>query len=118
MYEDNGKVLHIKHYIKRKDCKMKRIVVMLSIIFFLLSLNSMVLAENEQAAPPPEPSTTAKIADAVALRPAGFIGTILGTLAFVISLPVTLSTNRYKETGEMLVLKPAYFTFNRPLGQM
>ena len=93
-------------------------MTMLTIIFFLLSLHSMVFAENEQTAPPPEPSTTAKIADAVALRPAGFIGTILGTVAYVISLPITLATNTYKETGEILVLKPAYFTFNRPLGQM
>ena len=75
--------------------------------------------DNEpETIPYHEPSKAAIVADILTLRPLGFIGTILGSVAFVISLPVTLPSDSYKEVGETIVMKPAYFTFNRPLGKM
>jgi hypothetical protein len=97
---------------------MKRIMTTLLIAFFILSLNSAVFADDQKTTSPSEPSTAAIIADCIVLRPAGIIGTILGGTAFLIALPVTLPTNTYRQTGEILFMKPANFTFNRPLGQM
>jgi hypothetical protein len=97
---------------------MKRIMTTLLIVFFVLSVNLVVFADDQKTTSHPEPSTAAIIADVIALRPAGLIGTILGGAAFLISLPVTLPTNTYKQTGETLFMKPAKYTFNRPLGQM
>jgi len=97
---------------------MKRIMTTLLIVFFVLSLNLIGFAENQKTTSPSEPSAAAIIADVIVLRPAGLIGTILGGAAFLISLPVTVPTKTYKQTGETLFMKPAKFTFNRPLGQM
>lgn len=56
------------------------------------------------------------VADLVFARPAGFVGLVLGTAAFVVSLPFTLPTQQVEEAGKKLVVAPAKFTFARPLG--
>ena len=55
-------------------------------------------------------------ADLIFARPVGFVGLVLGTAAFVVSLPFTLPAKQVKEAGEKLVVAPAKFTFVRPLG--
>jgi hypothetical protein len=97
---------------------MKRIIGTVLIVFFVLSLNSGVFADEQKTTSKSEPSTAAIIADVIVLRPAGIIGTIIGGAAFLISLPVTVPTKTYKQTGDALFMKPANFTFSRPLGQM
>jgi len=52
------------------------------------------------------------------LRPLGFVGTILGSAAFVVSLPVTLATHKVDRTEKILVQEPYEYTFERPLGHM
>ena len=56
------------------------------------------------------------IADLVLLRPAGFIGTVLGSAVFVVSLPFSAIGGNSKEALEKLVKEPARYTFSRPLG--
>jgi len=97
---------------------MKRMMKTLTVVFLVLSLNSMVLANNQEAKPSPKPSPAAIVADVLVLRPAGLIGTILGSVAFVISLPVTLPTKKTETAGKTLVVEPLLFTFDRPLGKM
>jgi hypothetical protein len=55
-------------------------------------------------------------ADLVLVRPLGFVGTVLGTAGFVVSLPFTLPTGSAGEAGRALVVRPFEYTFNRPLG--
>jgi hypothetical protein len=61
-------------------------------------------------------SGTDMVIDLVFARPIGFVGLVIGTLAFVVALPLTVPTQQVAETGEKLVVAPAKYTFVRPLG--
>lgn len=78
-------------------------------------------------APPParadETSSTGDkgadmVIDLVVLRPLGLVATVVGTVGFVVSLPFTIPSGSVGETAHELVLRPAEYTFNRPLGDM
>ena len=93
---------------------MKRILTILTIALLLLSFNSIAFAKGQEG----KPSTPAVIADALVLRPLGFAGTVLGTAAFVASLPVTLSFHKSDQVEQVLVKDPFKYTFERPIGAM
>lgn len=57
------------------------------------------------------------IADAVFLRPLGLASLVIGTVAFVATLIFTVPMQQVDEAGHQLVVKPAKYTFARPLGQ-
>ncbi len=57
-------------------------------------------------------------ADIVVVRPACFVATILGSVLFVISLPIAATSHSVKRTAHTLVVSPARATFTRPLGDM
>jgi len=61
-------------------------------------------------------SGTDMVADLVLARPLGFVGLVIGTLAFVVALPFTVPTQQVEEAGKKLVVAPAKYTFVRPLG--
>ena len=63
-------------------------------------------------------SAEAIIADGLLLRPAGVLATILGTMAFVITLPFSIPTKSVDKAAQKLVVDPAKYTFTRPLGQI
>lgn len=56
--------------------------------------------------------------DAVVIRPACLVATVLGSAIFVVSLPVAAISKSVKKTADTLVAKPAKATFTRPLGDM
>jgi hypothetical protein len=93
-------------------------MIVLIIALLLFFVNTGVFAANQT----PRASTKLSAADIVAdiflLRPAGFIGTILGTAGFVITLPVTLPTKKTDSASKMLIITPFDYTFNRPLGKI
>lgn len=82
----------------------------------LLSAGSAMALDQEQAVR--EPSTNEVMTDAVLARPLGLVGTVLGTVAFVVSLPFTIPSKTVDRAGEALVKKPFRDTFKRPIGQM
>jgi hypothetical protein len=55
--------------------------------------------------------------DLVVVRPLWFVGTVLGTVAFVVSLPFTALGGNTSEAAQKLVVAPAKYTFVRPLGK-
>ena len=57
-------------------------------------------------------------ADAVVVRPACLVATVLGSAIFVVALPVATISKSVKKTADTLVAKPAKATFTRPLGDM
>lgn len=67
-------------------------------------------ADNEEASGP------SMVLDALVVRPMGIAGTILGTVFFIGSLPFTILGGNVPEAAEALVIKPARYTFVRPLG--
>lgn len=61
--------------------------------------------------------TTEKMAvDLVAVRPLGIVSTIFGCTIYVLSLPFSIPGGNHQAVWEQTVIKPAKFTFDRPLG--
>ena len=54
--------------------------------------------------------------DAIVLRPMGFLGTTVGFLFFVASLPISGPSLMADEAWERFVQQPGDFTFHRELG--
>ncbi len=66
-----------------------------------------------------EDASAAKmIADVLVARPLGLIATALGIAVFVISLPFSAAGGNTEAAYQKLILKPAKYTFERPLGDM
>jgi hypothetical protein len=63
-----------------------------------------------------QPTTVA--VDAVVVRPACFLATLVGSAVFVVALPVAAISKSVKSTAHALVVTPANATFSRPLGDM
>ncbi len=60
---------------------------------------------------------TDMVLDLVVARPLGLATTILGSAAFVLSLPFTVPSGSVGAAACMLVKRPATYTFDRPLGE-
>ncbi len=58
------------------------------------------------------------VLDLLVLRPLGLLATGLGSAAFVVGLPFTLSGGNTGESACELVRSPFAYTFNRPLGEL
>ena len=64
-----------------------------------------------------QPNTNIMAADALIGRPLGLGATVLGTTAFVATLPFTIPSRSVRDAARGLVVEPARWTFKRPLGQ-
>lgn len=84
----------------------------------ILSLSTTLVQAQETTAEIQDGSAAAIVVDAFILRPAGFIGTVLGAVTFVVTLPFSAPTRTVDNTAKKLVVEPAQFTFTRPLGQL
>ncbi len=94
---------------------MRKIITLLLISCFVMSLSTFAFAADNS---PRGPSAGAVVADVLVLPPLGFCGTVLGSAAFVVSLPVTVPTRKTEEASKMLVEKPFNYTFRRRVGKM
>lgn len=57
--------------------------------------------------------------DLVLVRPLGLVATVLGTGLFILQLPLSLIQGEPPvDPAKRLIVEPAQFTFQRPLGQM
>ena len=63
------------------------------------------------------PTAGTMLADTVMVRPLMLIGTAVGVVAFVITLPFSALGGNVGEAGQTLVVEPAKYTFIRPLGE-
>ncbi len=63
-----------------------------------------------------KPSAMAMTGDAVFVRPVMFVGTIVGAVVYVVSLPFSALGGNAGEAADVLVIEPAKTTFVRCLG--
>lgn len=64
-----------------------------------------------------KPSAGAMAFDLVVVRPVGLVATVLGAGLFVLQLPLSLIQGEApSDPAQKLVVEPAKFTFDRPLG--
>lgn len=63
-------------------------------------------------------SGEAMLADGLLVRPVMLVGTVLGIVTFVATLPFSILGGNVDEAGQALVVEPAEYTFVRPLGDL
>jgi hypothetical protein len=56
------------------------------------------------------------VADVALVRPGCFVATMLGSVVFIVALPIAVISRSVKKTADTLVVQPAKATFTRPLG--
>lgn len=88
--------------------------VLVLAVFLTVSLPTSVHA-NERGTETGD--DVAVILDLVVLRPVGFIATVGGMVAFVVSLPISIPTLSVGKAFNALVVNPAHYTFVRELGE-
>ena len=89
----------------------RRIVITLVSLFLLAASTPRIQAFDDY-------SFESVAADALVVRPMGFVATVIGSALFVVALPVAAISGSTHQTAEALVMKPARFTFKRPMGDM
>ena len=87
--------------------KTKLVTTMCALAIGMCSINYASATEDKAA--------TAAF-DAIVVRPVSFVATVLGTAAFVVSLPVAAVSKSVKQTANALVVTPGRLTFTRPIG--
>ena len=99
----------------------KMIVLSLAVVLVILPVASVYADDTDmkdtKSISDEEPSAGAMAADLVLARPLGIASTALGCVVFVASLPFSLPGGNTKEAFKATVVKPAAFTFKRPLGE-
>ncbi len=58
------------------------------------------------------------VTDALVARPLGLGATIIGTAAWIITLPFSALGGNVNEAAQTLIVAPARYTFVRPLGEL
>ena len=89
---------------------MKKFVIAALIVITLVTTSMPALAEGGATV------ASAMIADIFIARPAGFVGTILGSAIFVLALPFAALSGSVEPVVQTLVVEPFKFTFTRPVG--
>jgi hypothetical protein len=64
------------------------------------------------------PSGSSMLVDIVIARPLGLVATVVGAVAWVVSLPFSLPSGSADEAAQALISDPAAYTFKRPLGEI
>lgn len=59
---------------------------------------------------------TDMVVDVVVMRPLGLVATVAGAALTVVALPFTLPSGSVGASAHELIVKPAEYTFKRPLG--
>ena len=60
--------------------------------------------------------STDMVVDAVVIRPLGLATTLIGVVLTVVALPFTIPSGSVESSARELIVKPAEYTFKRPLG--
>ena len=60
---------------------------------------------------------TDMLVDIVIMRPLGLAATVIGTALTIVALPFTIPTGSVGDSVREMIVKPAQYTFKRPLGQ-
>ena len=88
---------------------------------FMLALGSLSMATSASAGETysfnARPAAGDMLLDMVFMRPLMLVGTAVGAVSFVVTLPFSALGGNVGEAAETLVMEPARYTFVRPLGE-
>ncbi len=89
--------------------KAKLLISVLCVLALLVSTSTPAYAAGDDDA-------TSVAVDVVVARPFTFALTVVGSVLFVVSLPVAATSGGVHKTAHALVSAPAWDTFKRPIG--
>jgi hypothetical protein len=89
-----------------------KMIAMVCVLALILTGTQRAFGSNHEATA--NPGSVA--IDAVLVRPACFVATIVGGALFLLCLPVAIPSKSVHHAAYALVVKPADATFKRPLG--
>ncbi len=89
-------------------------LIVLTVFLFLQTLPSALAYDKYQDE---IRSGSDMLADLVIARPIGTVGIVLGFVGFIVSLPFSVTGDNVSESYQKLVVKPAKYTWKRPLGE-
>jgi len=92
-------------------CMKRHIMMTVCVLVF-----SMAGIHSSSASTRTDPALIA--ADVIVVRPACLVATIIGSVFFVVALPVAATSGSVQRAADALVIGPANATFKRPLGDM
>ena len=102
--------------------KMQQRKLMNIVLALVLALSNTLFAPTAAATDvfdnTGEPTGEEMLADGLLVRPSMLVGTALGIVAFVVTLPFSILGGNLDDAGRELVVEPAAYTFARPLGDM
>ncbi|MBN1277484.1 MAG: hypothetical protein JXA35_08315 [Deltaproteobacteria bacterium] len=94
----------------------KLAIIFISTVLLFAASASAVMAkdrfDDERISP-----DLAMAGDILFVRPLGIVGTAVGTVLFIVSVPFSAAGGNTKEAFKELVAEPAEYTFKRPLGK-
>ncbi|HEX4350177.1 MAG TPA: hypothetical protein VH251_07310 [Verrucomicrobiae bacterium] len=82
----------------------------------LLVLCAITMAMGNISVSHAEDNSIAAITDVVLVRPGCFVATLMGSVVFVVALPIAAISHSIRSTADTLVVGPAQATFTRPIG--
>ena len=92
------------------------LIVMLFGVQMIATAQEAAVPGKEHTQESPDPAGPILV-DALLLRPLGLAATVLGTATFILTLPFSLPTRSSGKAAKALIVKPAKYTFVRPLGE-
>jgi hypothetical protein len=102
-----------------KKSGLLRLTIILLVVGLVICSGSAAVAEEEEdfaRFPTEERSAESMVFDVTLVRPLGIVGIVVGTGAFILSLPFSALGSNTDEAFERLMADPARYTFKRPLG--
>src|SRR5690349_2062490 len=93
---------------------MKRKIVMVAWVLAL----SMAGVTRSYASSSERVDPGAIVVDTIIVRPFCFVAAVLGSAAFVVSLPFSIPSKSVHRASDSLVVRPWQTTFTRPLGDL
>ncbi|MHB1084891.1 MAG: hypothetical protein ACYCZA_08625 [Thiobacillus sp.] len=91
----------------------KRMIV--GVLALLLAMMPLSAAARQDDTTTGDKATD-MVVDAVVMRPLGLAATLIGTVLTVVALPFTIPSGSVETSVHELIVRPAEYTFKRPLG--
>lgn len=94
--------------------KMKNRISSVILVVFITMASPVAVAQ--QGGTITGDKSTDMVVDAVVMRPLGLAAMLVGTVLTVVALPFTIPSGSVESSARELIVKPAAYTFTRPLG--
>ncbi len=95
----------------------KRLIFLILIAAFIAGPLSATATAASDGFNADRPDGASMAADFFFVRPVALVSTVFGSATFVVSLPFSALGKNVGESYDLLVIAPARYTFDRPLGK-